>query len=252
MDINILQQICIKSYIKFCLCVIILCIDCFQSQLVFITFFLLFCKARNQKINHLFQKRPNIEKVLLKGLTRGDHECFKKLYEKYSNPLYRFSLNYLKSEEIAEDVVQEVFIKIWDRRKDINTEKSFQSYLFTIALNVIRKYFNKQAESNQYKHDILASFSGDVEKMDARDNYQEMLDTLERLISQMPSRRADIFRKKKLEGLSQKEIAEAFNITTKTVEYHITESMKFLKKEFDKLKIGGMIFFCLFLDEGQG
>ena len=196
-------------------------------------------------------KKINIETALLKGLKRSDHGCFQNLFAKYSQSLFRFSLSYLKSSDSAEDVVQEVFLKIWRKRKEIDTTKSFQSYLFTIALNVIRKQFNKLAESNQLKHDLLISFAENKETFDEKDDFQEMVDKLEELIQQMPERRGRIFRMKKLEGKSQKEIAEKFGITTKTVEYHITESMKFLKTEFDQLRIKGMIFFCLFVKEGN-
>lgn len=192
-------------------------------------------------------KEINIETALLKGLKKNDHECFQQLFSKYSQPLYRFSLSYLKSTQAAEDVVQEVFLKIWRKRKEIDTGKSFQSYLFTIALNVIRKQFNKLAESDQLKHDLLISFAENKETFDEKDDFQEMVEKLEKLIRQMPERRRKIFRMKKLEGKSQKEIAASFDITTKTVEYHITEAMKFLKQEFDKLRMKGMIFFCLFV-----
>ncbi len=192
-------------------------------------------------------KEINIETALLKGLKRSDHECFQNLFAKYSQPLYRFSLSYLKSTEAAEDVVQEVFLKIWRKRKEIDTTKSFQSYLFTIALNVIRKQFNKLSASNQLKHDLLISFADNKETFDEKDDFSEMVNKLEELIQQMPERRRKIFRMKKLEGKSQKEIAEKFDITPKTVEYHITEAMKFLKNEFDKLRTKGMIFFCLFV-----
>jgi RNA polymerase sigma-70 factor (ECF subfamily) len=189
----------------------------------------------------------NIETALLKGLKKSDHECFQQLFAKYSQPLYRFSLSYLKSTDAAEDVVQEVFMKIWRKRKEIDTGKSFQSYLFTIALNVIRKQFNKLSVSNQLKHDLLISFAENKETFDEKDDFQEMVDKLETLIRKMPERRRKIFRLKKFEGKSQKEIAEEFDITTKTVEYHITEAMKFLKQEFEKLRMKGMIFFCLFV-----
>ena len=189
----------------------------------------------------------NIETALLKGLKRSDHECFQNLFAKYSQPLYRFSLSYLKSTDAAEDVVQEVFMKIWRKRKEIDTTKSFQSYLFTIALNVIRKQFNKLSESNRLKHDLLISFAENKESFDEKDDFREMVDKLAEMIQQMPEKRREIFRMKKLEGKSQKEIAEKFNITTKTVEYHITEAMKFLKQEFDKFRVKGMIFFCLFV-----
>jgi len=192
-------------------------------------------------------KEINIETALLKGLKRSDHECFQNLFAKYSQPLYRFSLSYLKSTQAAEDVVQEVFLKIWRKRKEIDTTKSFQSYLFTIALNVIRKQFNKLSASNQLKHDLLISFAENKDTFEEKDDFSEMVNKLEELIQQMPERRRKIFRMKKLEGKSQKEIAEKFDITPKTVEYHITEAMKFLKNEFDKLRTKGMIFFCLFV-----
>jgi len=191
----------------------------------------------------------NIETALLKGLKRSDHECFQQLFNQYSQPLYRFALSYLKSEQAAEDVVQEVFYKVWKKRKDIDTGKSFQSYLFTIALNAIRKQFNKLAGSNQLKHDLLISFSQNKNTFDNKEDFQELLNKLEEFINRMPEKRRAIFRRKKLEGKSHKEIAGEFSITTKTVEYHITEAMKFLKKEFGKLRVKGMIFFLLFIKE---
>lgn len=196
-------------------------------------------------------KLPNKENSLLKGLKKSDHDSFRQLFDRYNQSLYRFSYSYLKSEEAAEDVVQETFIKIWDKRKEIDTKKSFQSYLFTIALNAVRKQFNRLADQNQLKHDVLTSFSDDPEKMDEQHNFEELLSQLEALISQMPEKRRIIFERKKFQGKSQKEIAEEFNITTKTVEYHITEAMKFLKAKFDKLRLRGMVFFFLFIHDRE-
>ena len=196
-------------------------------------------------------RETHIESALLKGLKRNDHECFQQLFEQYSKPLYRFSLSYLKTGQAAEDVVQEVFYKVWKKRNEIDTGKSFQSYLFTIALNAIRKQFNKQAGVNQLKHDLLVSFSDSKETFDEKNDYQELLNKLEELINRMPDKRRAIFRMKKLDGKSQKEIASEFAITTKTVEYHITEAMKFLREEFSKLRVKGLIFFCLFVKENH-
>ncbi len=195
----------------------------------------------------MFEKKINTESELLKGLKKGDHASFRKLFEKHSKPLFRFSISYLKSSEAAEDVVQEVFIKIWDKRKDIDTKKSFQSYIFTIALNSVRKHFNKQAEYNQLKHDIIVSFSKNQAAFDEQDDFEFYIRQLDNLIHQMPEKRKAIFIGKKLEGKTQKELAEEYRITTKTVEYHITEAMKFLKGEFEKHRLGGMVFFYLFV-----
>jgi len=196
----------------------------------------------------LLGKKPNTETRLLKGLKRSDHDSFRELFDLYSGPLYRFSLSYLKSKEAAEDVVQEVFIKIWDKRKDIDTGKSFQSYLFTIALNSVRKYFNKLAEANQLKHEIIIALSENPSVFDDQENFEDYLRKLDNLIQKLPEKRKAIFTGKKLEGKSQKELAEEFGISTKTVEYHITEAMKFIKEEFEKFRLGGMLFFFLFVE----
>jgi len=189
----------------------------------------------------------SIESKILKELKKGDHAAFEKIFERYSKQLFQFSLSYLKSEEAAEDIVQEVFIKIWNNRKELKTDTSFQSYLFTIALNSVRKYFNQLSRLNELKHDILFDSSGLKSDFDDRSDYQAMLDKLEELIKQMPEKRREVFIKKKIEEKSLKEISEELNITTKTVEYHITEAMRFLKSEFDKLQIQGLIFFHLFI-----
>lgn len=188
-----------------------------------------------------------IETKLLAELRRGHHPSFRKIFEIYSDPLYRFSLSYLKSKEAAEDVVQEVFMKIWNNRQEIKSNTSFHNYLFTIALNSVRKHFNNLSRLIELKHDILADLSNLKEEFDERNDYQELMDKLNELISRMPEKRRQVFVKKKLEEKSLKEIAEELGIEPKTVEYHITQAMKFLKQEFEKIRIKGLIFFHLFL-----
>lgn len=189
----------------------------------------------------------NSDKELVAGLKNDNHNSFKSLFEFYSKPLFHFSLSYLKSTEAAEDVVQEVFTKIWNKRKELKTNTSFKSYLFTIALNSIRKQFNKLAKLNEVKHDILLASSKDKAVFDDKDDYQELIDKLDELIAKMPEKRRQVFVKKKLEEKSLKEIALELDITSKTVEYHITEAMKFLRLEFEKLQVKGLIFFHLFI-----
>lgn len=197
----------------------------------------------------MLTKKSITESDLIIGLKKNDHDSFQKIFKRYSKPLFQFSLSYLKSNEAAEDVVQEVFIKIWNNRKSIKTDTSFQSYLFTIALNTIRKYFNKLSKRNKIKHDILIDSSKHKSNLDDNPDYQSLLDKLDELINRMPEKRRQVFIKKKIEEKSLKEIADELSITTKTVEYHITEAMKFLKQEFGKLKINGLIFFHLFIQK---
>jgi RNA polymerase sigma-70 factor (ECF subfamily) len=188
-----------------------------------------------------------LESSLLKDLKKSDHMAFEAIFDRYSTQLFRFSLSYLKSKEAAEDVVQEVFMKIWNNRKEIKTDTSFQSYLFTIALNSVRKHFNKLGKLQELKHGIIADLSEKSSELDDRSDYQTLLDQLDELIKRMPEKRQVVFVKKKIEEKSLNEIAEELNISAKTVEYHITEAMKFLKQEFSALQVKGLIFYHLFI-----
>ncbi|MFV0593624.1 MAG: RNA polymerase sigma factor [Draconibacterium sp.] len=178
-----------------------------------------------------------------------DHDSFKELFELYSRALFQFSFSYLKSADAAEDVVQEVFEKVWVKRKTLRTDTSFKSYLFTIALNAIRKQFNKLSKLNEVKHELLFSHSQAKPTFDERDDYQSLLNKLDEIIGTMPEKRRLVFIMKKFEDRSLKEIGQILDISSKTVEYHITEAMKFIKAEFEKLNIGGLIFFHLFINK---
>lgn len=193
------------------------------------------------------KNEPHIESELIVGLTRSDHSSFQLLFDYYSEPLFMFALSYLKSKDTAEDLVQEVFLKIWNNRKSLRTDTCFRSYLFTIALNSIYKHLKKLAKLNEFKHDLLIDFSDSETDLNDHPDYQTLIDKLNELVSRMPERRRQVFTKKKFDGKSLKEIAEELDITPKTVEFHITEAMKFLKKEFEKFRVEGMIFFYLFI-----
>jgi RNA polymerase sigma-70 factor (family 1) len=193
-------------------------------------------------------KRAYIDSKLISGLRKDDHVSFQQLFEYYSVPLYKFAIGYLKSRELTEDLVQEVFLKIWNNRKDIKTNTSFQSYLFTIALNAVRKHFNKVSQQNDYKHQVLIDLSNNQSDLDKNLDYESLLEKLDEFIGQMPEKRREVFIRKKYEEKSLKEIAEELSITTKTVEYHITEAMKNLKNEFEKYNLHGILFFLLFIE----
>lgn len=181
-------------------------------------------------------------------LQKGSIVAFEGLFEQYSQKLFRFSYSYLKSESESEDVVQEVFLKIWENRADLKTGTSFQSYLFTIAFNSIRKNFNKKNRQNQFQTDLFDFLSIDNSSIENHPDYETLLSKLDLLIDQMPARRKEIFLYRKKEGKSVRDIASKMNISPKTVENQITEAMNYLKKEFDKDRISGMLFFYIFLE----
>lgn len=188
------------------------------------------------------------EQELVALLQKGSITAFEGLFEQYSQKLYRFSFSYLKSESESEDVVQEVFLKIWENRASLKTGTSFQSYLFTIAFNSIRKSFNKKARQDQFRTDLFDFLSVDNLSLENHQDSEMLLSKLDLLIDQMPARRKEIFLKRKKEGKSVRDIADNMNISPKTVENQITEAMNYLKNEFNKDRISGILFFYIFLE----
>lgn len=188
------------------------------------------------------------EQQLISLLRNGSQFAFERLFENYSQKLYRFSLSYLKSETEAEEIVQDVFLKLWENREKLRNETSFQSYLFTIAFNDIHKHFNKKARDERYRTEILDSLSDENPMIETNPDFEALVIKLESLIEQMPERRKEIFRKRKKEAKSVKDIAREMSISPKTVENQITEAMNFLKKEFGNDRISGLLFFYVFLE----
>ena len=187
------------------------------------------------------------EQEMIVSLQRGSISAFESLFENYSQKLYRFSYSYLKSESEAEDVVQEVFLKLWENRSRLKIGTSFQSYLFTIAFNSILKSFNKKVKQDKFRTDLFELLATENTSLEDQLDFEALLSKLDLLIEQLPARRKEIFLKRKKERKTVQTIALEMGISEKTVENQITEAMNFLRKSFGEDKISGKLFFLLFI-----
>ena len=185
------------------------------------------------------------ESLLVQNLAKGNLLAFNTLYKEYSGRLYRFALGYLKSKEEAEELVQEVFTIIWEKRKDLKKELSFKSFLFTIAFNIIRKHFRTKC----YLADYLKTEMGD--NLDMQTSQKITYDSLYRfitdLVNQLPARRKEIFIKSRFNGLTIKEISEEMKISHKTVENQLTDALKFIRINLNRESLPVLLFFVLFI-----
>lgn len=185
------------------------------------------------------------ESLLVRNLSKGNILAFNTLYKEYSVRLYRFAIGYLKSETEAEELVQEVFTLIWEKRSDLKEELSFKSFLFTIAFNMIRKHFRARA----YLADYFNTERGDDTDMQTTQqvSYDSLYHYITELVNKLPERRKEIFIKSRFEGLSIKEISENLNISHKTVENQLTDALKFIRSNLDRESIPVILFFALFI-----
>ena len=167
------------------------------------------------------------EADLIKQLKYGDIHAFNQLFKAYSNRLYAFGLKYMKSVPDAEGLVQDVFMKIWRNRERLDADKSFKAYLFTIAYNEIKTYF--QHKSVYLDNTASATNEQSDESLEQSIAYQSVLDRISTLLKQLPSRKQEIFNLSRFEGKSAKEIAELLNISPKTVDNQVSEVIAFLR-----------------------
>jgi len=189
----------------------------------------------------------HIDYLTVKNLKQGDVKAFDELFNKYSPRLYNFSLKYLKSAEEAEEVVQEVFFYIWDKRDGLKPDNSFNAYIFTIAYNIIKKYFIKKSRDNAFKDDLIYYLLKQENNLDQIIDYKFLLEKVELIINALPAKRKEIFIKRKYDGLSVKQIADELGISPNTVENQLASAQKQIQSELQKEKLVGLIFFMLFI-----
>jgi RNA polymerase sigma-70 factor (ECF subfamily) len=148
---------------------------------------------------------------------------------------------------LTEEAVQDVFLKIWEKRKDLDPALSIKSYLYTIALNTTKKIYRKRLQEEKYKQDIVLELHTDhTSDLDLLE-YRNLLEYVDGIIDKLPSSRREIFIMSKKDGLKNVEIAERLNISEQTVKNQLVSAMKFLRSEAAKSNgRHGLLFFLLF------
>ncbi|AZB25112.1 MULTISPECIES: RNA polymerase sigma factor [Bacteroidota] len=177
---------------------------------------------------------PIDEKGLLLRLHKGDRYAFEQLYNAYKKNILGHLLFLFKSEELAQDIAQETFMAVWESCRQIDPDKNFKSYLYTIATNKAYDLFRK-ANSDKSLYDTLAVVTEQSDNH-VYDNIikKERSEQLHQILSKMPAQQRLVFRMAKLEGYSYEEIAKQVGITRHTVNTHIKRANAFLKEQVIK------------------
>lgn len=179
-------------------------------------------------------KSFNDDTELVARVQKGDVEAFDMLYIRYSKGLYRFGMKYLKSSADAEELVQSVFVNIWEHRATLKKELSFKSYLFTIAFNDICKFFRSNNYFRRFVAEVCRENPLQSTRIDEAIGCRSVIERITQIINTMPERQKAVFRLSRDKGLSSKEIAAKIGITTGSVDNYISGALKIIRQELAK------------------
>lgn len=170
------------------------------------------------------------EQILFEKTKMGDEKAFETIFRHYYPHLCLYASRVLKNTAAAEEIVQELFVLLWERREETEIETSVKNYLFKAVKNHCLNYIKHNQIKNEYSRKILAetnTFSPD----DEIETQTELFQKIEESISGLPEKRQEIFRLSRQEGLKYREIAEKMNISVKTVETQMGMAIKTLREK---------------------
>ena len=172
----------------------------------------------------------NLDNVLLQQMKQGDKKALETLFKTYYSSLVKFARNILKNTEQAEDITQDVFIKIWDKRQDLENITSFKAYLFMAVRN---QCFNtlKVNERKNWLDDEPENYENYMTNhVEANLNAKDLNGKINEAIELLPEKCKLTFQLSRFENLSYKEIAETMNVSVKTVENQMGKALALLRK----------------------
>ncbi len=174
--------------------------------------------SQNEEINHLINK-----------IQAGNAPAFRTLFKIYYAPLVRHAYRFVQDIQIAEDIVSDIFLKIWEKRSELNIKKSATAYLYSMVRNHALNYLKRnRIELTDFSTlDLIIPESDSIEEIVQRN---ELKTHLEKAIIELPERTREVFIMHRYDHLKYSEIAEILNIKEGTVETHMVRALRYLRK----------------------
>lgn len=170
--------------------------------------------------------------TLLEHLKRGQEEAFVYLIDNYHKRLFGYAISLTKDKAMAEDIVQNVFLRTWEKRKKLEINSSLQNYLFKSTHNEFLNQYKKNRSTMLLEHKYFESLNKSATSHD-ENSLKHALEIIYFEIEQLPPKCKQVFLLSRKEGLTNIEISDYLNISIKTVEAHITKAFSMLREKFD-------------------
>jgi RNA polymerase sigma-70 factor (ECF subfamily) len=187
------------------------------------------------------------DEELMQEIKADNMFAFDALYRKYSKRLYKFGYSILKSQEEAENLIQDVYLNLWENRYKVEKDSSIKSYLFTIAYNSAITIIRKKARESEFIEYLKTLQKISEEPVNMAFEYNELTNKLEEIIKALPQRQKEVYLLHRVEGLKYNEIAERLNISMNTIENHMSRALKTIRKKLGNYSLIAILFCYLFV-----
>lgn len=187
-----------------------------------------------------FVEEDELQHLLLQ-LRQGYEPAFNALYLTYSKALYKKINGIVKDESIADELLQDLFLKVWEKRQDIKLDQSFTAFLYTVANNLVYDYFRKISKDKRLHERLLINAVDYYLHTEENLISKETWSIIEEAIGKLSDQRRKVFKLCKIEGKSYQEAAAILGITVATVNSHMVNSMRFIKEYLHKNQEIGVI-----------
>jgi len=193
--------------------------------------------------------KNHTDEALVVLLNNDDQKAFLEIYDRYKNELARHLVRLLRSYELAEEVLQDVFMMLWEKRHDMDASRSVPAYLYRSAINRTKNVFRKIANDNRLREEFLRRFTASGKNVvEEWIENKEVGQALYALLDRLPPQQKKVYVLCKLDGLSYKEVSEQLKISITTVNSHIRNANLFLKSELkNQSELSGFLYAALIL-----
>jgi RNA polymerase sigma-70 factor (ECF subfamily) len=179
----------------------------------------------------LTDNSANTDAAILTALANDDEQAFAALYHKYHQKLFYFVLNLTQSQQIAEDTLQEVFVKIWADRKQLTSITNFNAWIFRITKNHVLNGLRRMAQETLILAEIARDINAATEDTYALLSYKDVHAVLKAGMSELPPQQKVVMELSRDEGLKYEEIGARLNISPLTVKKHAAQALQYLREK---------------------
>jgi RNA polymerase sigma-70 factor (family 1) len=194
----------------------------------------------------IMENHTDTEQKLIFSLKNGSRKAFDDIYRMYAKRMYAYSLQYTKSVEDAEDIVQEVFINLWRYRATIRQNETLKSLLFIMAKHLLINAYRSRINHPEYEEYVESMDKVSVDSTQQWVEYADFVKLFSLAIKKLPQTQQRVIRLSRFEQLSNREIAEKLSLSEQTVKNQLSVGLKNLREKLTRVPYNALLFLYLF------